>query len=119
MSTPNKPAMGRRQGVLSLNIKDKNTLYNAYMPHLSDGGLFVPSNKPYRLGDEVFLLISLLDEAEKLAVPGTVVWITPVGAAGSRPPGIGVQFKDGGTARNKIDTLIPGAIDNDRPTHTL
>ncbi|MCP5142347.1 MAG: PilZ domain-containing protein [Chromatiales bacterium] len=119
MSMPPKPQAGRRQGVLSLNIKDKNTLYNAYMPWLGEGGLFVPSDKPYRLGDEVFLLITLLDEPDKLAVPGKVVWITPVGATGSRPPGIGVQFKDGGTARNKIDTIIPGAIDNERPTHTL
>lgn len=119
MSDNKKPASGRRQGVLSLNIKDKNALYGAYMPYLKDGGLFVPTNKMYAIGDEVFMLITLLDEPDKLAVPGRVVWITPPGSAGNRPTGIGVQFNDEGKARNKIDTLIPGALDNDRPTHTM
>ncbi len=118
-ATTAKPATARRQGVLSLNIKDKNALYGAYMPYLIEGGLFVPTNKMYSLGDEVFMLISLLDEPEKMAVPGKVIWITPPGATGNRPPGIGVQFKDGGVARNKIDILIPGAMDNERPTHTM
>ena len=30
----------------------------------------------YRLGDEVFMLLNLMDEAEKLPVAGKVVWIT-------------------------------------------
>ena len=43
------------QGILSLTIRDKAVLYSAYMPFIKNGGLFVPTNKSYEIGDEVFL----------------------------------------------------------------
>ncbi len=83
-----------KQGVLSLTIKDRAVLYAAYMPFIQNGGLFVPTNKQYALGDEVFILLSLMDEAEKIPITGQVVWITPKGAQGNRQAGIGVQFSE-------------------------
>ncbi len=56
---------GVRNGILSLAIKDKAVLYAAYMPYIHNGGLFIPTNKEYDLGDEVFMLLNLLDETEK------------------------------------------------------
>ena len=56
-----------RQGILSLTIKDKSALYAAYMPFVKNGGLFIPSNKKYKLGDEVFMLLTLMEEKEKPA----------------------------------------------------
>ncbi|MEE8342905.1 MAG: pilus assembly protein PilZ, partial [Gammaproteobacteria bacterium] len=41
----------QRQGLLSLNIKDKAALYAAYMPFVQNGGLFIPTEKDYELGD--------------------------------------------------------------------
>lgn len=114
-SAPSKP------GVLSLAIKEKAALYAAYMPFIKGGGLFIPTNKTYRVGDEVFMLLSLLDEPSKLKVVGHVVWVTPV-TQGSRPQGIGVQLseKDGGIeARNKIEALLGGVLKSSRPTHTM
>lgn len=110
-----------RPGVLSLTIKDKNALYAAYMPYLKNGGIFVPSTKPYRLGAEVFMLLTLMDSKEKIPVAGQVVWITPQGAQGNRATGIGIQFsdKDAGAARNKIETLLATALKSGRPTHTM
>ncbi len=69
-----------RQSILSLSIKDKSTLYAAYMPFIKNGGLFIPTNKQYKINDEVFMLLTLLDEKEKLPVAGTIVWITPTGS---------------------------------------
>jgi len=110
-----------RQGILSLTIKDKNALYAAYMQFVKNGGLFIPTTKQYKIGDEVFMLLSLMDETERLPVAGKVVWTTPVGAEGNRAAGVGVQFsdQDGGTARNKIETYLAGALGSDKPTHTL
>ena len=71
-----------RPGVLSLTIKDKNALYAAYMPFVKGGGIFVPSNRPYKLGEEVFMLLTLMDSKEKIPVAGHVVWVTPSGRAG-------------------------------------
>ncbi|HET9123148.1 MAG TPA: PilZ domain-containing protein [Acidiferrobacteraceae bacterium] len=110
-----------RPGVLSLVIKDKSALYAAYMPFVRGGGLFIPSTKAYKLGDEVFMLLCLMDNKEKIPVAGHVVWITPPGAQGGRAAGIGIQFseKDSGTARTKIETLLAGQLQSDKPTHTM
>jgi len=112
---------GPRQGILSLTIKDKSALYAAYMPFIKGGGLFVPTTKSYRIGDEVFMLLTLMDDPEKIPVAGKVVWITPVGAQGNRAAGIGVQFsnQDDGAARNKVEGFLAGALESDRPTHTM
>ena len=57
---------GSRSGILSLTIKDKAVLYAAYMPFIKNGGLFIPTNKQYKLGEEVFLLLNLMEETEKI-----------------------------------------------------
>ena len=112
---------GPRPTVLSLTIKDKSALYAAYMPFLKGGGLFIPTNKEYKLGEEVFMLLTLLEEREKIPVAGHVVWLTPVGAQGNRAAGVGIQFseKDSGIARTKIEALLGGALKSERPTHTM
>ena len=110
-----------RQSILSLSIKDKSALYAAYMPYVANGGLFIPTNKQYKLGDEVFMLLTLLDEKDKLPVAGKIVWITPTGSQGNRAAGVGVQFsdQDNGQAQKKIETYLAGALKSDRPTHTM
>ncbi len=110
-----------RQGILSLSIKEKNALYSAYMPFIVNGGLFIPTTRKYQLGQEVFMLLNLMEETERLPIAGKVVWITPEGAEGYRTAGIGVQFsdQDGGMARNKIETYLAGSIESERATHTM
>jgi len=110
-----------RQSILALTIKDKNALYAAYMPFVVNGGLFIPTNKQYKLGDEVFMLLTLLDETAKLPVAGKIIWITPVGCQGNHAAGVGVQFsdQDNGQAQKKIETYLAGALSSDRPTHTM
>ncbi len=110
-----------RQGILSLTIKDKNALYAAFMDYVEGGGLFIPTHKKYKLGDEVFMLLSLMGEVERIPVAGKIIWITPVGAEGSRSNGVGVQFndQDGGAARSKIETYLAGTSQTGRPTHTM
>ncbi|MEE8543920.1 MAG: PilZ domain-containing protein, partial [Gammaproteobacteria bacterium] len=83
-----------KPGLLTLTIKDKSALYLAYMPFITNGGLFVPTNSAYKLGDEVFMLLSIMGEKEKIPVAGQVIWITPKGAQGKRTAGVGVQFSN-------------------------
>ena len=59
-----------------------------YMPFVRNGGLFIPTNSSYKLGDEVFMLLSIMGEDEKIPVAGRVIWITPKGAQGKRTAGI-------------------------------
>lgn len=115
-------AAAARQGIISLKIKDTASLYNAYMPFLKHGGLFATTAQSYSLGDEVVLLISLIDESERLSVVGKVVWISPVGAQGNRTAGVGVHFNessDGEVARQRIENLLAGMTASERPTHTM
>lgn len=110
-----------RQGILSLTIKDKNSLYASYMPFVTNGGLFIPTNRQYAMGQEVFMLLHLMEETERLPIAGKIIWKTPAGSEVFRAAGIGVQFsdQDGGGARNKIETYLAGALGSDRPTHTM
>lgn len=110
-----KPA---KQGILSLSIKDKAVLYASYMPFLKNGGLFIPTARHYEIGDELFMLLKLLDDGERIPVAGTVVWITPAHAQDNRAEGIGIQFKDT-QVRRKIETLLAGNLNSDKPTNTM
>ncbi len=117
----NAPA-GARQGIVSLSVKDKASLYNAYMPYVRHGGIFVSTPKRYFLGDEVFLLLTLPESGERLPVAGKVIWVTPAGAQGNRPAGIGIQFGEGAEGDNvkgKIEALLAGTLDAERATHTM
>ncbi|MEJ2669529.1 MAG: PilZ domain-containing protein [Gammaproteobacteria bacterium] len=119
MASPKVPG-GSRGGILSLAIKDKSVLYAAYMPFLKSGGLFIPTNKTYTVGEEVFMLLNLMEETVKIPVAGRIVWITPCGAQGNKAAGIGVQFNDqDDTARRKIENYLAASLQSDRPTHTM
>ena len=100
---------GIRPSVMSLTISQKSALYAAYIPHLKRGGIFIPTTRPYRLGDEVFMLLTLMDDPNKLPVAGQVVWITPPNCQGNKAQGIGVQFSEdesGQAAKRRIESIL-------------
>lgn len=109
------------QSILNFAIKDKNALYAAYMPFIVNGGLFIQTRKTYRLGDEVFMLLTLMDEKERLPVAGRVIWVTPPEAQGNRVSGIGIQFgnQDNGATQRRIEGLLAGALQTERPTLSM
>ena len=92
------------------------------MPYIRHGGIFVPTPTRYFLGDEVFLLLALPDSSDRLPIAGKVVWVTPAGAQGNRTAGIGVQFPEGSEGeivKNRIETLLAGILNADKPTQTM
>ncbi|MDR2164765.1 MAG: PilZ domain-containing protein [Zoogloeaceae bacterium] len=116
-----KPAAGR-PNVLSLNISSKSALYVAYISQFKNGGIFVPTDRDYAVGEEVFMLLSLIDDPTKFPVAGKVAWITPPGAQGNRPQGVGIHFnadENSKTVRRKIEMVLTGTIGSTRPTNTL
>lgn len=118
------PSMGgekRNSQVLPLMLLDQRAIYAAYMPFIKDAGLFVRTDKTFQLGDEVFILLKLLDEPDKIMIQGKVVWITPLGAENKRPPGIGVQLTGANAkeVRNKIDTYLAGFTPPEEGSDTL
>jgi type IV pilus assembly protein PilZ len=114
-------AAGARPAVLSLSIKEKAALYAAYMPYLKNGGIFVPTTRAYQLGDDVYLILTLLEDPTRIPVAGKVVWMSPA-SGGSKTPGIGVHFpadESGLNARKRIEDALGAALKSARPTHTL
>ena len=109
---------GMKRNMLTLNIADENSLYNSYLPFLKHGGLFYPTDKAYKLGDEVFLLLTLLNDGEKIPVAGKVAWINPKGAPGGRPAGIGIQL-DKDITRDKIEKALANLMKSDKRTYTI
>lgn len=115
-------SLAHRPGVFSLVIRSKAALYAAWIPFLKGGGIFLPSNRDHTLGEEVIVLLSLLDDPAKIALQGSVAWINPAHGAGNRPQGIGVQLQDnepGREFRKKVEGLLAGALQSTRPTHTI
>ena len=111
-----------RPSVLSLSIKEKAALYAAYMPYLKNGGIFVPTNKAYKLGDEIYLILALMDDPNKYPVAGKVAWVTPAGANNSKAQGIGVHFpadESGQRVKLRIEEMLGAALRSSRATHTL
>jgi type IV pilus assembly protein PilZ len=111
-----------RPSVLSLAIKEKAALYAAYMPYLKFGGVFVPTQKPYQIGDEIYLILSLMDDQSKYPIAGKVAWITPPSANNNKAQGIGVHFpsdESGQRAKLRIEEILGAALRSSRATHTL
>lgn len=113
--------MARRQGILKLDFQDRATLYMSYMPFIRGGGLFIPTNDEYEMGDEVFLMVTLPDAPAPKGVAGKVVWLSPQGVANPRTQGIGVQIstQDHGALNREIEAILAPILHSDRPTQTL
>lgn len=108
--------------ILTLKLPDKNALFRSYMPFIKGGGLFLPSNKRYKIGEEVFVMVTLPDEEEKRPIAGKIVWLTPAGGGPARPQGVGIQFMDNPVSemlRNRIDVLLAGMSEDDKTTYTM
>jgi len=121
LDTESPSAPAARPSVIALAIKEKSALYAAYMPFVENGGLFVPTGRPTRLGDDLYLILTLMDDPAKHAVSGKVVWITPAGTTG-RPQGIGVQFNRTEAsilAHAKIEDLLGPTLSSPRPSNTI
>lgn len=115
-STPPRPS------VLQLALKEKGALYAAYIPLFADGGIFIATPREFRLGDDIYVLLTLPDDPQRYPVAGKVGWVTPAGAGGQRTQGIGVRFpKDEKSVqlKIKIEQLLGTSIGSERPTQTL
>jgi type IV pilus assembly protein PilZ len=117
----NAPALAR-PSVIQLSIKEKPALYAAYISAFADGGVFIPTQRDYVLGDDVYVLLSLPEDMHRYPVAGKVAWITPAKAAGGRTQGVGVVFPKDEKSRAlklKIEEILGSHLISDRPTQTI
>ena len=109
-----------RKGVIAFTVTDKGALYASYMRFVANGGVFVPTARQYDLGDKVFLLLQVMDDSTPMALQGDVVWITPAGAQGNRPAGVGIRFDDDSDkGKVAIEEILAASLEGDRVTQTM
>lgn len=111
-----------RPSVIQLVFREKGALYAAYMPVFTDGGLFVPTTREYKLGEDIYLLLSLPDDPQRYPVAGKVGWVTPANASGGRTQGVGVRFPNDEKTRGlklKIEEVLGTSISSAKPTQTI
>ena len=119
MSTPSNAP---RPSVMQLAIKEKGALYAAYIPFFVEGGIFVPTQRAYKLGDDVYVLLTLPEDTQRYPVAGRVAWVTPARTAGNRTQGVGIQFPKDEKSRLlklKIELILGTALGSERPTQTI
>ena len=111
-----------RPSVVQLAIKEKAALYAAYIPLFKEGGLFIPTAREYKLGADVYVLLTLPDDTQRYPVAGKVAWVTPARASGNRTQGVGVRFPNDDKSRAlklKIEEILGASLASDRPTQTI
>jgi type IV pilus assembly protein PilZ len=111
-----------RPSVIQLSIKEKAALYAAYIPLFTDGGIFIPSSRDYRIGDDVYVLLSLPDDPQRYPVAGKVAWVTPAKAQGGRTQGVGIRFPADEKSKHlklKIEEILGSALASEKPTQTI
>jgi type IV pilus assembly protein PilZ len=115
------PSVGR-PSVIQLVFREKGALYAAYMPIFSEGGIFVPTTRDYKLGEDIYLLLSLPDDPQRYPVAGKVGWITPANASGGRTQGVGVRFpsdEKSRALRQRIEETLGTSLSSAKPTQTI
>jgi type IV pilus assembly protein PilZ len=116
------PSTGSRPSVIQLVFREKSALYAAYIPLFTDGGLFVPTTREYRLGEDIYLLLSMPDDPQRYPVAGKVAWLTPPNSSGARAQGVGVRFPGDEKTRVlkiKLEEALGTTISSSRPTQTI
>ncbi len=112
----------QRPSVLQLALPDEASLRAAYIPLFRHGGIFVPTLREYRLGDEVYVLITLPGDEQRYPVLGSVAWVTPARALGGRTQGVGVHFpgdEKSAQLRRRIEESLSAPSAAERSTQTI
>ncbi|AGX86772.1 PilZ domain-containing protein [Candidatus Symbiobacter mobilis] len=111
-----------RPSVVQLLLRDKASLYEAYIPLFAHGGLFIPTDRDYRLGDVIYVLVTLPEEMYRHPIAGRIAWVTPANAPAHRTQGVGMVLPDdekGEAVRKKIEELLHTHLPIGKPTQTV
>ena len=83
----------RAPKTLSLTYKDKKSFIKAYTGNISNGGLFIKTEKPLPQGEKFLLKLQLPELKEPMKINSEVAWIS--GSSGTTEkgaPGMGIKF---------------------------
>lgn len=117
-SDPSQPKA--RHDVLNVRIEDDASLQSAYMPFVTGGGLFIPAEGEFNLGEEIFVLLELSEVKDPLPIAGKVIWVTPESASREWMRGVGLQFsQDDQGVKELIESRLALGDFVENPSATL
>ncbi|MHB1948159.1 MAG: PilZ domain-containing protein [Gammaproteobacteria bacterium] len=98
---------------LAYEIKDIIELNLSYMPFITEGGLFIPTDENIPLGEQITITLLLPGKNDPLLIQGKVVWHTPKNALHHVLPGIGIQFigKEAASIRTEIENNLDKSME--------
>ena len=103
-----------------IEFTEVRQLYEAYLPFVSGGGLFVPTRRNYAMGQRVTLEVLLPDALETELVEGAVVWQSPQSEDDPLKGGVGFGFVDqSGPLAGRIEKMIAPLANAGGPTATI
>ncbi|MCA9624445.1 MAG: PilZ domain-containing protein [Myxococcales bacterium] len=85
---PNRRKHPRLRFDIAIDIESGHSLYSARTRDVSEGGVFVKTRAPIKVGTEIHLRLNL--NGEHIAAMGEVMW--QLDDSSGRRVGIGVQF---------------------------
>ena len=123
-AAPNAVAKSAPDRILQLRLESKPVIYASYMSFLESGGVFLPTDDKFDMGEEILLVLELvgLGKTEKIFIKTNVCWINANPSASGRPKGIGLAFgsdESGLKAKTIFENILSGLLHNERPTYTL
>ncbi len=107
--------------VIEVTIKNSTELFQTYMPFIINGGVFIVTNKNFKMGQILSLKIKIVDEINFTTILSKIIWITPPKTENHKLTGIGVQFmkEDNGATKSKIESILGSNTFINKPTYTM
>ena len=120
---PSAPASAPAR-ILQLRLESKPIIYASYMSFLEYGGVFLPTDDHFKMGEEVLLVLELVapGKTEKLPIKTNVCWLNINPSGSGRPKGIGLAFSSDEQsikAKNIFEAILTGLLHNERATYTM
>ena len=75
---------------IEIKFRETGSLVRSYMLNVTNGGIFLKTEKPLNIDAEVTMHIQLPDDHETMTIEGRVVWANTKSKA--FPAGMGIQF---------------------------
>ncbi|MCK4493037.1 MAG: PilZ domain-containing protein [Methylococcales bacterium] len=100
---------------------DIKPLYMNYMSFVTDGGFFIPTKRPHKMGANIEINLILTEDSRKfIPLSGRVVWITPEGC-NNRVMGVGIQLNNDhqGRVKKEIEIKLAQTLKYDAATNTM
>lgn len=100
---------------IKIDYKTKGAYLYSYSKDLSEGGIFIQTKKPLKVGERVKLKFILPELLEKIETWGEVAWVNEAGTEGLTE-GMGVRFVDLDDKRAKLIEDVIQKIEEGKKT---